>query len=276
MSSMPPSGADAFRDFEHAGWQRAVDVYHRTFSPLTAQAVGPLLDAVGAAPGVWLLDVATGPGHTAAAAATRGARVVGVDFSPAMLDLAGRQYPDVEFRQGEAEALPFPDGAFNAVAMNFGLLHLARPDQALIEAHRVLCPGGRVGFTVWAKPEEAVVFGIVLGAIQAHGTLEAPLPPGPPFFRFSEPEECERALRATGFDAPRIEKVPMVWHLPSAEAVIDAMAAGMARTRTLVRAQTPGALRAIYASIRQALGKYDTGQGLVLPMPAVLTSAVRP
>lgn len=276
MSSSTPGGADAFRDFEHAGWERAADVYHRTFSALTAQAIGPLLDAVGAAPGVSLLDVATGPGHTAAAAASRGTRVVGVDFSRRMLALAGRQYPDVEFRQGEAEALPFPDGAFEAVAMNFGLLHLARPEQALHEARRVLRPGGRVAFSVWARPEEAVVFGIVLGAVQTHGTLETPLPPGPPFFRFSDPEECERTLRAAGFDAPRVAEVRMVWHLPSADAVIEAMADGTARTGPLLRAQTPQALRAIDASIREALQAYETERGLALPMPAVVASAVRP
>jgi SAM-dependent methyltransferase len=274
MPSRPDS--QAFRDFEHAGWERAAEVYHRTFSPLTAQAVEPLLDAAGAGPGVSLLDVATGPGQAAATAAARGARVVGLDFSRAMLALARRWHPDIEFRQGEAECLPFPDAAFEAVVMNFVLLHLARPEQALREACRVLRPGGRVALSVWAKPEEAVVFGIVLGAVRNHGTLEVPLPPGPPFFRFSDREECEGTLRAAGFEAPRVAKVPMVWRLPSADAVIEAMADGTARTGPLLRAQNAEALRAIYASIREAVRRYETGRGLALPMPAVLASGVKP
>ena len=114
----------------------------------------------------------------AAAAAQRGASVVAVDFSEAMLAEARRHHPAIDFRTGDAEALPFPEASFDAVVMSFGLLHLARPDQALAEAHRVLRPGGRLAFTVWDRPEEAVAFGIVLGAVQRHGRMDVPLAAG--------------------------------------------------------------------------------------------------
>src|SRR5262249_11743014 len=89
--------------------------------------------------------------------------------------------PSIDFRPGDAEALPFPDRRFDAVVMSFGLLHLGRPDQALAEAHRVLRPHGRIGFTVWAKPDEAVAVGIILPAIGRHERLHPPLlqPRGP-------------------------------------------------------------------------------------------------
>ena len=121
-----------------------------------------------------------------------------------MLAEARRHHPAIDFQAGDAEALPFPDASFDAVVMSFGLLHLGRPDQALAEAHRVLRPGGRIGFTVWARPEEAVAFGIVLRAIERHGRLDVPLPPGPPFFRFSDPEESRRVLLGLGFRAPEV------------------------------------------------------------------------
>src|SRR5262249_56363460 len=108
-----------------------------------------------------VLDVATGPGYVAAAAVRRGASVVAVDFSEAMLAEARRHHPAIDFRSGDAEALPFPDASFDAVVMSFGLLHLARPDQALAEAHRVLRPRGRLAFTVWDRPEQAAPFGLV-------------------------------------------------------------------------------------------------------------------
>jgi ubiquinone/menaquinone biosynthesis C-methylase UbiE len=128
----------AFRAFEQAGWENIPTRYHEAFGDLTTQAIEPLLEAVDVRRGVRMLDVATGPGYVAAAAAQRGANVVGVDFSAAMVAEARRRYPAVTFQEGDAEELPFPDNSFDAGVMNFGLLHLGRPEQALAEAHRVL------------------------------------------------------------------------------------------------------------------------------------------
>ena len=97
--------------------------------------------------------MASGPGYVAAAAASVGASAVGVDFSSEMVRLAASRYPGIVFQEGDAEALAFPDESFDAVTLNFGVLHLARPDAALAEARRVLVPGGRCALTVWAKPE---------------------------------------------------------------------------------------------------------------------------
>ena len=156
----------AFHDFEHAGWERAAAFYGDAFGALTAQTAPAVLDAAGAGPGSRLLDVCSGPGFIAAAAAARGATVSGLDFSSAMVAAARQRFPALTFREGDAEALPFDAGSFDAVTMNFGLLHLARPDTALAEAHRVLRPGGRYAFTVWAAPERAVGFGLALRAIE--------------------------------------------------------------------------------------------------------------
>src|SRR5258706_2215875 len=200
----PRMEQDDFTAFEHGGWERAVQPYRDYFERLTTQSNAPLLDTLGVGEGTRFLDVATGPGFLAAAAASRGAVVTGVDFSAAMIAQARRQYPDIDFHEGSAEDLPFEDGAFDAVGIGFGMLHFSHPDKALSEAFRVIHHGGKIAFTVWAVPEKAVGFQIVLRAIEAHGKMDVPIPPGPPFFRFSEAEESSRALRNAGFSDPKV------------------------------------------------------------------------
>lgn len=276
MTTSQLGDSRAFREFEHAGWESIPQQYHESFADLTTQAIGPLLDAVEARRGVHLLDIATGPGYVAAAGADRGTSVVAIDFSAAMIAEGRRRYPALEFREADAEELPFADSSFQAAVMNFGLLHLRNPEQALKEAQRVLRSGGRFGFTVWAKPQDAVGFGIVLRAVETHGDLKVPLPPGPPFFRFSEPEECAKALVAAGFASPKVVRISQVWRLRSVDTLFKNMQQSTVRTAGLLRAQRPEALDAIRKAIRDAAGAYRRGDGIELPMPAVLASAIKP
>lgn len=264
-----------FRAFELSGWQRAAEHYPGTFGTLTVQTVASVLDAVASAPGAKLLDVATGPGYLAAAAAEHGAIVHGIDFSPAMVAEAQRRYPALTFSEGDAERLAFPDRAFDAVTMNFGMLHLSNPDAAMAEAHRVLRPGGRYAFTVWGGPDEAVGFGSVVRAIESFGTTDVGLPAGPPFFLFSDEDQCRRRLLEAGFVKPEVRRLPLVWRVASADVVFDAMSRGGVRTAATLGAQTPEAMTRIRAAVSDALARYARGDGLAIPMAAVLAFAAR-
>jgi SAM-dependent methyltransferase len=278
MNSGNRSAGD-FRAFEHAGWEKLPQRYHQAFSNLTTQAIEPLLDAVDVRTGVRLLDVATGPGYVAGAAARRGASALGLDFSAAMVAEARGRFPAAQFQEGDAEELPFAGGSFDAVAMNFGLLHLGRPQNAIAHACRVLRPGGKAGFTVWAKPEEALGFGITLRAIQKHGDMSVPIPSGPPFFRFSDPDEFRRTLLGAGFLQPSVVALPQVWRLTSGDELFEIMLGSTVRTGGLLRAQAPKALEAIRAEIRESASAYrkDGGKSdaIELPMPAVLASGTK-
>src|SRR5262245_27026903 len=266
----------SFREFEHSGWQNIPEQYHQAFGELTAQSIEPLLDAAGVKKGARVIDIATGPGYVAAAAARRGAMVVGVDFSTAMIQAAKGRYPDIEFREGDAEQLPFGNNLFDAAVMNFGVLHLGRPDQALAEACRVLRTDGRFAFTAWAKPEEAVGFGIVLRALAKYGDVNVSLPEGPPFFRFSEPDECIRSLLVAGFAAPKVVKVPQFWRLPWLDSLFEFMRDSTVRTAGLLQAQRSNALEKIRDAIREELKPYQKRNAVELPMPAILSSGLKP
>jgi SAM-dependent methyltransferase len=160
--------------------------------------------------------------------------------------------------------------------MSFGLLHLARPDEAIREAFRVLVPGGRYAYTVWARPDEAVGFGMVLRAMEKYGTTSVGLPDGPPFFRFSDPDEDRRALTAAGFSSVTVRTLPFVWRLPSAGALFEAALEGGVRTSAALRAQTAPALAAIRQSVLTEAERYRDGDRIAVPMPVVLASGVKP
>lgn len=270
-----PRPEDPFKRFERDGWERVALPYRDAFSSLTTQTIAALLDAVNARSGTRLLDVACGPGDAVAAALARGAHATGVDFAAAMVAQASQLHPGVAFKAGDAEALPFPDASFDAVVINFGMLHFADPDRALAEAHRVLGPRGRLAFTVWAPPERAIGFALVLAAIEKHGRLDVGLPEGPPFFRFADPEESRRSLVAAGFPHPEVRELPLRWRLPGPDALLDAFLEGGVRMRGVLRAQTPAALGAIRDAVAAAAERHAHVGGVEFPMPAVMSAAER-
>lgn len=268
-----------FREFEQAGWadEGLARQYAAWFGSLTTQCVPALLDAVGAGPGVRLLDVACGPGYVAAAAAQRGAEVSGGDFSAAMVVQAQAAYPGISFGHCDAEALPHADASFDAVTINFGLLHLAQPDRALQQAHRVLRPGGRLAYTVWVDPAGSDGLRVLMGSLQAHGNLDVPLPPGPSFFRFADAVESQRSALEAGFTNVQVAVVPQVWRLAAPDGLIAAFRDGGVRVGALLRGQTPEQAAAISAAVAAGLAPYRQADGFYhVPMPCVLTSATRP
>ena len=263
-----------FKELEHEGWERQGATYGGFIGATTGQAAGPLLDAAGVGPGAKLLETASGPGYGASLAAERGAEAIGVDFSAAMVAEARRNYPGLDFRVGDAEALDFPDATFDAVICAFGMLHMANPDKVLAEAARVLKPGGRFAFSVWTDREPGEFFKVVGGAIQAHADMEVNLPPAPPFFYFADRETCERDLGAAGFGDVKLEIIDLTYRAANAEEYLAAMYGGTVRTRSVIDLQTPEVKAKIDAQILEnarALAKPDGS--LELSAPAVVVSA---
>lgn len=278
METVVPEPEISFRDFEYQGWsaQEVAAEYHDHFSPLTTQALGPLLDAARVRPGAWVVDVAAGAGYAAAAAAAQGAEVVGIDFSSTQLALAKQLYPDIEFRQGDAGALPLPDDSFDAVISNFGMPHFPEPDAFLHEAFRVLRSTGRVAFSAWTSPQECIGFGMIYDAVQAHGRMDAPLPPGPNIFLFGDPTQCERSLQAAGFQSVTVTKIPLIWRVSSPDELFATILNGTVRGAALLRAQTPEALASIRSAVCQAVATHTRNGAFELPMPATVAAAEKP
>jgi demethylmenaquinone methyltransferase/2-methoxy-6-polyprenyl-1,4-benzoquinol methylase len=170
----------------------------RRWRRLAAQAV--------VRPGERVLDACCGTGDLALAARDAGGLVTGLDFSSQMLARARRKSSEVEWVEGDLLALPFPDGAFDAATIGFGIRNLADLEGGLRELARVLHPGGRLACLEITRPRGALrpffrlwfdglvpLAGKVLPGGGAYSYLPASVR------RFPGPEDLAAAMDRTGF-----------------------------------------------------------------------------
>jgi demethylmenaquinone methyltransferase/2-methoxy-6-polyprenyl-1,4-benzoquinol methylase len=158
-------------------------------------------------PGDRVLDAACGTGDLALAAAEAGAgEVVGLDFSPRMLERARSKSSAIEWVHGDLLALPFPDGSFDAATVGFGVRNVADLERSLRELRRVLRPGGRLAVLEITRPRGALrpFFTLwfdhlvpLLGRVLPGGRAYAYLPAS--VRRFPVSEELAGLLSRSGF-----------------------------------------------------------------------------
>lgn len=184
---------------QHSG--NPVENYERFFVPTLGTAwAGALLEAAGLRAGERVLDIACGTGVVARRAAEQVGRtgsVAGLDLSPGMLEIARASTADIDWHEGDAAALPLPDGAFDVVVSSLGMQFVEDKQSAFREMHRVLAPGGRVAIaTVGPTPP---LFAVLEQALARHVSPEVAS-----FMRavFSlyEPEQLKTLATDAGFD----------------------------------------------------------------------------
>lgn len=269
---------ERFKGFERAAFSRLAGGYRDFFAPVTSGAIAALLDAAGVRTGSRVLDVATGPGSGAAAAAARGARrVVGADLSPQMVALAADLHPSVEFREADAEALPFDDGAFDAVVSNFGVGHFPRPERAVSEFARVLVRGGMAAVTWWEAPARNRVNGVFFEALsEAEAPPSPELPPGPAMFRFSDEAELLWLLGAAGLVDVAAREVAWVHPVASAEAWWQGGLESLPRASASILGQTPAMQARIRAVFERLAAPYAAEGSFRVPCAARVVSGRKP
>ena len=215
---MDPSESFLDRDLSVA---EAWALWERGFSLQTRAGTELLLRETPIARAMTVLDLGSGAGEPALAisrAVGPDGHVVATDFSgDAMAALAHKVaalgYSNMETRQADMHALPFPDAEFDAVTARLSVMFCARPLDALREMIRVLRPGGNACLLVWGLPTQPL-FACTLGAIQKR----APLPlapvgqPGP--FQFSESGTLGEAMKQAGFSGVTEQDHVVPWPWP--------------------------------------------------------------
>jgi SAM-dependent methyltransferase len=271
------SDAEQLRAFERRGHDALATSYHAFFTPVTALAAKPLLEAVRIRPGMHLLDVASGPGALAATAASRGAHASGVDLSPRMVELARRLHPAVEFREGDVEHLPFTDRTFDAVVCGFAIGHFPQPEAAVAECVRVLRPGGRIALAWWDHPDRQRIQGLFRETIAELAiTPPSDVPQGHDMLRFSDTGEFLRLLRFARLDEVAIEEHSTVYSVADTESLWRGGLGSFVLTGAAIRNQDKATQDVIRAAFERRATVYKSGNGLELPVAFKVGSGRRP
>jgi len=222
---MTPFDPVEYKTIERQVYSMTALSYEKHGSKTFEMCARPLLDRAGLKPGQHILDVACGPGIPSLMAAhlvAPGGTVKGVDLAPGMVELARRKAAEqglanAAFQEGDAEALPFPDDAFDVVLCNHGLVHTTDRMKALYEMRRVLRKtGGILALSVWSSPDRALTIGIAAKTIRE--LWPAALVPGAPmWFDFGPEGILEKTLSDVGFKDIQVTRCSVPLEVESSE-----------------------------------------------------------
>jgi SAM-dependent methyltransferase len=230
-----------------------------------------LCDTADLRAGWHVLDVATGSGNAAIAAARLGCRVVGVDYVPALLD-RGRQRADaeglrVELLEGDAESLPFADASFDAVLSVFGSMFAPNHAQTAAELLRVCRPGGTIALASWT-PDGFI--GELFRTVGAH----VPPPAGVQSPMLWGTEGHLRTLFGVGVTSLEVTERTFTWRFPSAEQFATFFRVWYGPTLKAFAALEEHAREALESDLVALAHRFDRLGADAIAVPATYTEAV--
>lgn len=265
-----------FADLELRGWSEpeTARAYARDFAAAADMCAPTFVAAVDARPGMHVADICCGHGMLTKALVATGARVTGVDFSAAMLELARENAPGARFVEGDAMALDFDDDSFDAVTIGFGIPHVPEPEKVFGEVKRVLRNGGRFAYTVWHGMEMDGAFRWLFQAVQDHGDPDIALPAAPDANAYGSREIAVPALEAAGFGDIAFQTVDSMWVSSDPAAPFVFFHDGTVRGAALLRGQPEPRKKAIRQAVVDEVMRCCGGEApFRIPIPAAFVSA---
>ncbi|HSC90760.1 MAG TPA: class I SAM-dependent methyltransferase [Gaiellaceae bacterium] len=230
-----------------------------------------LVDSADLQAGWRVLDVATGSGNAAIAAARLGCEAVGVDYVPALLERgrerAAAEGLDVEFVEGDAEALPFPDESFDAVTSVYGSMFAPEQRQAAAELLRVTRPGGTIALASWT-PDGFIgeLFRTTAKHVQPPAGVPSPMRWGT--------EHHLRNLLGHGISSLETTERTFTFRFPSAHAFVDFFRRWYGPTLQAFAALEGAARDALERDLVVLVRRHDRLRGAAVAIPATYLEAV--
>lgn len=204
-----------------------------------------------------LLDVGCGSGLFISQAAAKGAEVTGIDASGELITEAKLRNPLAEFMTGEMEEMPFADNSFNIVCGFNSFQYAANVKNALLEAKRVLLPGGKLVVMIWGNKEECEA----ATYLKAIGSLLPPPPPGAPGpFALSENQLLENILKETGFKIIDNTDIVAIWDYPDTDTALK----GLLSAGPVAKAVVHSGFEKVYETTLNAVQPFIKSDGRVV------------
>ena len=239
-----------------------------------------LVEYAQPAPGMNVLDLASGTGEPAITVASRvgsQGQVTALDLSADLLEIAAerartRGFTNFKIQQADAQSLPFPDESFDLATSRFGVMFFPDPVLALRDLRRVLRPGARACFLVWGSFDQPY-WQSTMGVVHRHvgGPLFAPGGPDP--FKFSAPGSLSEVLRNAGFTSIEEETKTLPWAWPgTVEEVWEQAQAVAVPFRPMLERVPTDKWPAINAEVHTAVRLYSDGEKIAFGVSVVLAS----
>ena len=223
-----------------------------------------LCEAVDLRPGQKVLDVATGGGNTALAAARRFGETTGIDYVPALLERgrerAAAERLEVSFQEGDAESIPFPDASFDVVLSTVGVMFAPDQEKAAGELLRVCRPGGGIGLANWTPDGFAGQLGSLFGSY-------LPFSPGlkPPVLWGTE-ERLRELLGGAG--DLRISRRSFVFRYRSARHYLEILKTQLGPTRETFLTLDPEKQEKLTADVLDLVGRFNRSNDGTMIVPS--------
>ena len=278
MSNMGPAfNPEEFKAQQRKMWDNAAvgwQTWWQTIERRAQKVSSKLVELAEIKPSDRVLDIATGIGEPAVTAAKKvmpNGKVIAIDISPQMLEVARTRAKSLgldgimEFREADGEKIDLPDSTakFDAVLSRFGLMFFPNLSAALVKIRQMLVTNGRLSAAVWSDPSKVPWLDLAFTIVRKMVDAPAPTPATPGPFALSDIESLKQSFSQAGFKDIKISTFQITFEFDSPESYTKLHQATATRIHAMLANQTEEVKNRVWNSITEAVWQYADSHGRV-------------